>query len=237
MTTREAVEQNGFAIIPEVLSSREITGILNDLQESPLRRSRAGVRHALDSAAIAGLSQDSQLLTIARDVLGHGAFPFRATLFDKSFAANWLVVWHQDTALPIQERHETPGWGPWSVKEGVIYAHAPAGALSQVLALRVHLDDSTADNGPLRVLPATHRLGVLSDDAMHRLAAEIAPVDCLVPCGGVLAMRPMLVHASSKSQVAAPRRVLHIEYAVSTVLSARLSLAVAGNPMPVGAVK
>jgi hypothetical protein len=45
----------------------------------------------------------------------------RATLFDKSPTANWLVVWHQDTALPVQERREAPGWGPWSVKDGVIY--------------------------------------------------------------------------------------------------------------------
>ena len=30
------------------------------------------------------------------------AQPFRATLFDKSASANWLVVWHQDTALPMR---------------------------------------------------------------------------------------------------------------------------------------
>ena len=91
-----------------------------------------------------------------------------------------------------------------SGQDGLIYAHACATALSQVLALRVHLDDSRADNGPLRVLPATHNLGVLDDDTMPMLAAQIAPVDCLVARGGVLAMRPLLVHASSKSQ-AVPR--------------------------------
>jgi len=231
MYSHEAVEQNGFAIISDVVSSREIAGILGDLQDSTLRRSRAGVRHALNSTGIAQLSLHAELLKIAQETLSDDAFPFRATLFDKSSAANWLVVWHQDTALPIQERHETPGWGPWSVKEGVIYAHAPAEALSQVLALRVHLDDSTSDNGPLRVLPATHKFGVLNDDAMHLLAEQVPPVDCLVPRGGVLAMRPLLVHASSKSQVAARRRVLHIEYAASTILAEELLLKVAGNPM------
>src|SRR5882724_7866233 len=231
MTSREGVDQNGFAIVRNVLSSQDIARILDDLQDATLRRSRAGVRHAFDSAGIARFSRNSQLLQIAQEILGDSAFPFRATLFDKSSAANWLVVWHQDTALPIQERHETPGWGPWSVKEGVIYAHAPAEALSQVLALRVHLDDSTSDNGPLRVLPATHKFGVLNDDAMHLLAEQVPPVDCLVPRGGVLAMRPLLVHASSKSQVAARRRVLHIEYAASTILAEELLLKVAGNPM------
>ena len=228
MSTREAVEEYGFAIIPEVLSQKDIAGILNHLKDATLQRSRAGVRHAFDSVGIARFAEDPRLLTVAQQILGLSAFPFRATLFDKSPAANWLVVWHQDTALPIRKRNETPGWGPWSVKEGVTYAHAPADALSQILALRVHLDDSTAQNGPLRVLPATHNRGVLGDDAMHDLAAQITPMDCLVGCGGVLAMRPLLVHASSKSQDPAPRRVLHIEYAASTVLAEGLSLAVAG---------
>jgi hypothetical protein len=59
-----------------------------------------------------------------RKILGPEALPFRATLLDKSPTSDWLVVWHQDTALPLRERRELPGWGPWSVKEGVIYALA-----------------------------------------------------------------------------------------------------------------
>jgi len=133
----------------------------------------------------------------------------------------------QDKVLPLCERHETPGWGPWSVKDGVIYAHASATALAQVLALRVHLDDSIADNGPLRVLPGTHKMGVLSDDAIHRLAEEVTSVDCLVPRGGVLAMRPLIVHASSKSRSELPRWVLHLEYVASRFIENGLELAVA----------
>jgi ectoine hydroxylase-related dioxygenase (phytanoyl-CoA dioxygenase family) len=164
---------------------------------------------------------------IARETLGGEAFPFRATLFDKSPAANWLVVWHQDTALPLRERRDAPGWGPWSVKDGVNYAHAPESALSRVVALRVHLDDSTAENGPLRVLPGTHTLGVLTDETLHELSTQFAAVDCLTPRGGVLAMRPLIVHASSKSRVENPRRVLHIEYATSSVIAEGFALAIA----------
>jgi len=65
--------------------------------------------------AVAAAARDTRLVEIARKTLGGEAFPFRATLFDKSPAANWLVVWHQDTALPLRERREAPGWGPWSV--------------------------------------------------------------------------------------------------------------------------
>jgi ectoine hydroxylase-related dioxygenase (phytanoyl-CoA dioxygenase family) len=166
-------------------------------------------------------------MELAVEVLGADVFPYRATLFDKSPEANWLVVWHQDTALPLRSRRETPGWGPWSIKEGIDYAHAPAAALCQVLALRVSLDDSTTENGPLRVLPGTHTLGVLSDDTLHELSTQISPIDCTSPKGGVVAMRPLLVHASSKSRAETPRRVLHIEYAASGSIAEPLELAVA----------
>ena len=222
---QRCIEDRGFAIIPEALTHAEVEQLLG--QFAQLRRSRAGIRHALRHPPIAAFARDARLIGIAQEILGPKAFPFRATLFDKSRNANWLVVWHQDTALPLRGRKESPGWGPWSVKENVIYAHAPAAALRQVLALRVHLDDSTAQNGPLRVLPGTHTLGVLSDDEIHQLATDIPAVDCLVAAGGILAMRPLVVHSPSKSQAQYPRRVLHIEFAPSPVVAEGLELAIA----------
>jgi hypothetical protein len=70
-------------------------------------------------------------------------------------------------------------------------------------------------------------MGVLTDEAIEKLAAEIKPVDCLVPAGGIVAMRPLIVHASSKSVIETPRRVLHIEYAARMAIANCLELAVA----------
>jgi ectoine hydroxylase-related dioxygenase (phytanoyl-CoA dioxygenase family) len=221
-----AIEAEGFAILPQVLTRQEIIQLLEGISLAAPRRSRAGVRHALSLGSVAHLARQPNVIELARTVLGPSAFPFRATLFDKSPRSNWLVVWHQDTALPLRQHRETAGWGPWSVKEGVVYAHAPATPLSQVLALRIHLDHSTALNGPLRVLPATHTLGVLDDERIHELATKMAPVECLLPAGGILAMRPLLVHSSSKSQAEADRRVLHIEYARSASIAEPLELAI-----------
>jgi ectoine hydroxylase-related dioxygenase (phytanoyl-CoA dioxygenase family) len=223
----ERVSTDGFAILPDVISEREIAGLVAILQRSELPRSRAGMRHAMRNESVAAVARDPRLLSMAQEVLGSAAIPFRATLFDKSPTSNWLVVWHQDTALPLQARHDVSGWGPWSIKDGVNYAHAPASALEQVLALRLHLNDSVAENGPLRVLPGTHTVGVLSDDSLHSLSTQIEAVDCLVPRGGVLAMRPLVVHASSKSQSDTPRRVLHIEYAPALTIADGIELAVA----------
>ncbi len=223
----DTINESGFTVLPGLFPCESLDRLLQDINALAPRRSRAGVRHALGLPPVAAAARHPRMIDLAREVLGPDAFPFRATLFDKSPLANWLVVWHQDTALPIRERLDLPGWGPWSVKEGIIYAHAPANALSQVLALRVSLDDSNAGNGPLRVLPRTHTLGVLSDDTIHDLAMHIDPADCVVPKGGVVAMRPLLVHASSKSVTEMPRRVLHIEYAASDSIAKPLKLAVA----------
>jgi Phytanoyl-CoA dioxygenase (PhyH) len=209
----DQVRVSGFGIAPNVLKTKEIASLLEQIQDSRLPKSRAGIRHAMKHPFVGDLAKDARLLGLAREILGPAAIPFRATLFDKSPISNWLVVWHQDTALPLRERSDAPGWGPWSLKDGIIYAHAPAAALQQVIALRLHLDDSTGNNGPLRVLPGTHTLGVLSDEQLHDLSTKIPEVECLIPQGGVLAMRPLIVHTSSKSRSEAPRRVLHIEYA------------------------
>jgi len=222
----EGCHRSGFALVPGVLDRSEVLAIANSIEEDPLRRSRAGKRHLMRNAFVSRTARNPRLLEIASRFLGPDPVPFRATLFDKSVRNNWLIVWHQDTALPLRDRRDVSGWGPWSVKDGITYAHAPAAALSRVVALRLHLDDSRADNGPLRVVPGTHLHGVLSDDEIVGLVAAVVPVDCLVPAGGIVAMRPLLLHASSKAASSCPRRVLHIEYADSLSVSDGLELAV-----------
>jgi hypothetical protein len=66
------------------------------------------------------------------------------------------------------------------------------------VALRLHFDDSCHANRPLRVLP---------EAAIDQCVREVSPVDCLVPRGGIIAMRPLLLHASSKAITDRPRRV------------------------------
>jgi ectoine hydroxylase-related dioxygenase (phytanoyl-CoA dioxygenase family) len=226
LCTGSNFERDGFDVAPALLPDPDVDALLAALAENPLIRSRAGIRHAMQNPAVAELARDSRICGLANSLLRGQAIPYRATLFDKSPDSNWLVVWHQDTALPRREEKPSPGWGPWSRKEGVHYAHAPARALCEIVALRLHLDDSTAENGPLRVLPGTHTLGVLSDDALHVLSEQVQPVDCLTAKGGVVAMRPLLVHASSKSKSDRPRRVLHIEY-TSTAAFEDLQLVIA----------
>ena len=108
---------------------------------------------------------------------------------------------------------------------GVVCAIAPATALTRIVALRVHLDDSTRDNGPLRVLPGSHQHGLLEDADIHELAAAGPAVECVIRAGGVVAMRPLTVHASSKATSDKSRRVLHIEFTSTFDLGDGVTLA------------
>jgi ectoine hydroxylase-related dioxygenase (phytanoyl-CoA dioxygenase family) len=220
------IRTDGYAIVPDVFSAIELKSAANQLADSTLKRSRAGARHVMSCPAVAEIANHKGLLSIAWSVLGAHAIPFRATFFDKSPDSNWLVTWHQDTALPLKLRRDVLGWGPWSVKDGLDYAHAPSEALEKVLALRVHLDDSTSKNGPLRIIPATHLSGVLTDDEILRRAEDSRCTECTVGVGGVIAMHPLIIHASSKSESEFPRRLLHIEYAADLEIVRGIRLAV-----------
>src|SRR5688572_14078868 len=125
----ETIEQRGFEIKPAVLSHAECNSLVAELGVLDAKRTRAGARHLMSYPFVERLANDDRLRGIAAAALHAQPVAYRATLFDKSAESNWSVVWHQDTALPLQIRREAPGWGPWSVKAGVQYAHAPTAAL------------------------------------------------------------------------------------------------------------
>ena len=109
----------GFWLEEKVLSERECDELIATLSLSRQTRRRAGVRHLMTNPTVASVASDPRLLGIARRSLGERAVPYRATLFEKSGRANWLVVWHQDTALPLVSYNDSSEWGPWSRKAGI----------------------------------------------------------------------------------------------------------------------
>ena len=173
----------------------------------------AGRRGLLALPAVAALAHSPRLLDLVRPHVSREPFPVRAIFFDKSPDANWLVSWHQDLTLALRARAEVPGFGPWSVKEGIPHVQPPVEVLEQMLTVRLHLDDADEANGALRVLPGTHRLGRLSPAQVQAQRAQQADVLCAAVAGDALLMRPLILHASGRSTSPRHRRVLHIEYA------------------------
>jgi len=224
---QKAAGDIGYSIFEGVLSHQECDLIAKTVAASVSRAGRAGARNLMSNPMVAELAFDSRLLHFATDALGTTGLPFRATLFEKSGTTNWQVLWHQDRALPLSRRFESCEWGPWTTKAGVLYALAPAWALKRVVALRIHLDASTRDNGPLRAIPDSHKAGVLSEIDIRRMMSARKPDTCLVGRGGVLAMRPLLLHSSTRARRDKPRRVIHIEYADCFDFGTELRLCVA----------
>jgi hypothetical protein len=74
-------------------------------------------------------------------------------MFDKSAKANWALGWHQDRTICVRERHEMPGFGPWTMKSGQHHVAPPAESLAQMVTMRIHLDDIGMDNAPLLIAP------------------------------------------------------------------------------------
>lgn len=175
---------------------------------------RAGLRNLLERMPEArAIAEAPGVRSVAAQVLGPGARLVRAILFDKAPGANWALGFHQDTAIAVAERIETPGFGPWSVKEGVPHVRPPAEILERMVTVRVHLDAADGASGALAVIPGTHVDGFLDSEAIRR-HVEGSAVSCDVEAGDAVLMRPLLLHGSPRAtRAGARRRVIHLEFA------------------------
>jgi hypothetical protein len=208
------IDTSGFAIVPACCGRDACDAIEAALPEPG---DNGGLRNILDIPQIVELSDGAPLRALVEPILGPGAFPVRGILFAKTPAANWKVSWHQDLVIAVKHRLEVPGFGPWSEKAGIVHVQPPLAVLENMLAVRLHLDESHAANGSLRVLPGSHRLGRLRDADIVGWRSRITERLCVVPRGGVLLMRPLLLHASSPALTPSPRRVIHIEYSATAL--------------------
>lgn len=209
-TLQRRIAQYGWAVTPAVVED----GLLNEII-AETNTERAGLRNLLSvSPAARRLARHPAVRRIAEATLGTDCFVTRAILFDKTDGANWKVAWHQDLTIAVAERIDVPGYGPWSVKAGIVHVQPPRNVLERMLAVRVHLDECTSDNGPVRVISGSHRCGKIPLAEIAAWKDRHLPVDCLVPRGGVLALRPLLLHGSSQAARPQHRRVVHFEFAV-----------------------
>ncbi len=214
------LEETGFAIIPKVIDETTVAALLDALanvRAADAVKQRAGrafgIRRLLELVpAVRELADSAVLRALIDPVLGNRARVVRGLFFDKTPVANWKVPWHQDTMIAVRARLEVTGFSAWSVKAGVVHVQPPIEVLASILAVRLHLDDTDEMNGALRVIPGSHQHGLLSDEAIQQWKEPQQAVTCVVPRGGALLMRPLLLHASSVAAQPSHRRVLHLEY-------------------------
>ena len=174
-------------------------------------RKSAGFRLSPDDWSGASLVLHEPLLA---DVLGKikmgEARLIRVILFDKSPLSRWNVGWHRDTMIPVKEHHPSDQLIAPSVKDGIRHVQGTLDILSQMLSIRVHLDPVTEANGPLFVIPNSHRPSTLSDDKISEREAFNSEM-CIAEPGDVLVFRPLLMHRSPKSTSSSHRRVVQFD--------------------------
>jgi ectoine hydroxylase-related dioxygenase (phytanoyl-CoA dioxygenase family) len=212
MRLDSAVTNNGFAVVQDVIDLESVTRLVESI--AALSEVAHGVRNLRErSEAVRRLCEDERVLGLARDGIGPNAFVVRTLFFDKNEKANWKVAWHQDITIAVKERVDVHGFGPWSVKDGVVHVQPPVSVLERMITVRVHLDDCTAANGPLRVLRGSHLSGRLNAEEIERWRRTATEDICVVRRGGAVVMRPLILHASSQASEPKHRRVVHLEFA------------------------
>ncbi|WP_431263369.1 phytanoyl-CoA dioxygenase family protein [Roseateles chitinivorans] len=209
MSVDVAFEAGGFALIESVVDPGE----LKALAPVMLREGAVGgSRCLLDRPEIAALATTLQAHRVLRSLIPEDHVAVQCTYFEKSSDRNWLVALHQDLSIPVARRVEAPVLRGWSDKEGTVFVQPPPEVLEQLIAVRLHVDACGAEDGPLRLVPGSHRLGVLSPEAAAAVRADRGESTCLAAAGDALVMRPLTLHASSKSVGTSRRRVLHFVF-------------------------
>jgi hypothetical protein len=213
------LERDGYAVTRVDVPDSDLATLTRAVEELGTivdLGARGGVRGAFRLfPPVRALAVSSPMWHLASAVLGPRCAAVRAIIFDKTPGANWKVSWHQDLTIAVKRRVDIAGFGPWSEKAGIVHVQPPVAILEQMLTLRLHLDACGPANGPVRVLPGSHRVGRLSGSAIDTWRTQHVAQECVAGRGEVLAMRPLLLHASSPATSPQHRRVVHIEYAAA----------------------
>jgi hypothetical protein len=150
---------------------------------------------------------------IATSMLGATTRPVRAILFNKSAEANWSLAWHQDRTICVKEKREAPGFGPWTVKSGMIHVAPPFDLLSRMVTVRAHLDAVPPTNAPLIIAPGSHKYGRIAVEDVDKIVELCGTATCTAEAGDVWLYATPILHTSEAASIPTSRRVLQVDFA------------------------
>jgi ectoine hydroxylase-related dioxygenase (phytanoyl-CoA dioxygenase family) len=205
------LSRDGAQCFGSALAAAALQELAEALADVP--QNQAGVRLHGIAALQPLLAACGPIGRVAASALGRTCKPVRAILFDKTAATNWSLAWHQDRTIVVAERIEVDGFGPWTVKDGLIHVAPPFDVLAEMVTLRVHLDPVTAANAPLLVAPGSHRLGRIPETEVPHVVRRCGTAACLAEAGDVWFYATPILHASEAALEPAHRRVLQVDFA------------------------
>ena len=213
------VKRRGYAVLENIYTSKEVGKMLSTIVRATENETR--FRRTDDLFAIRGLLKEipnlkqhlfnENLCRIIHDGFGEGYFLTKAIYFDKPPKSNWYVTWHQDVPINVTEKIDQEGFSGWTNKAGLVSVRPPVEYLQSAFTLRIHLDDTDEQNGALKVIPRTH-FSILSDAEIAEFRDSTESKCCKMRRGGVHLLKPLTMHASSKTQNEKHRRVIHLEF-------------------------
>ncbi len=221
----QQITHRGFAVSEPVFEPSEIHRLLDQIAD--LNTNKSTFRKTSDLFAIRQFFKEApetlstvfneKLKTLISQTLGKDFFIVKSIYFDKPEQSNWFVAYHQDLTISVDRKIEEKGFGPWTVKQNQFAVQPPTEILENNVTLRIHLDDTTEQNGALKVIPGSHLKGLYRPESID-WTQETEEV-CPVAAGAVMFMKPLLLHASSRTTNQQRRRVIHIEFSKSSLPS------------------
>ncbi|KOS05245.1 phytanoyl-CoA dioxygenase [Flavobacterium akiainvivens] len=212
------VASNGFAVIENIYSEDERLQIINviegtDTSGDTFRKSENlfAIRQFVKEIPQAlPLIFNEKLRQVISQVFGEDYFIVKSIYFDKPGGSNWFVAYHQDLTVSVDKKTDVDGYGPWTVKQNQFAVQPPLHILENIFTLRLHLDDTDINNGALKVVPGSHAKGIYRPETID-WQTETEAI-CNVPAGGLMIMKPLLLHSSGRTTNNNNRRVIHIEF-------------------------
>jgi len=216
----QQMKEQGFCILGNVYSGEEVRAIIKKIEgvnpvgaEFRKTNDLFAIRRFLHVVADIGPVIFTPALQSIISSFGPDYFPVKSIYFDKPGGSNWFVAYHQDLTISVDKRVECPGFSNWTVKQDQFAVQPPADVLENIFTIRIHLDDTDEGNGALRVVPGSHLNGVVRPEAADLSMENV----CKVGRGGVMIMKPLLLHASGRTGGERNRRVIHIEFSNRTL--------------------
>ncbi|OYU82730.1 MAG: phytanoyl-CoA dioxygenase [Flavobacterium sp. BFFFF2] len=214
----DELKEGGFAIMNGIYSSVEVEKILSIIENTnsdkdTFRKTNDlfAIRQFLKEVpSISTLVFNDNLVSILAELFGDNYFVVKSLYFDKPALSNWYVSYHQDLTISVDKKREVDGFGFWTKKQDQFSVQPPLDILDNVVTIRIHLDDTDENNGALKVVLKSHNRGIYRPETIDWTAAQ--EVSCHVQKGGIMLMKPLLLHSSSRTTNNKQRRVIHIEF-------------------------
>lgn len=212
------ISEKGFTVINDVFSGEEINQIINvidsiDTSKETFRKSEDlfAIRQFLKEVPESRqLIFNDNIKKVINEIFGDNYFVVKSIYFDKPEKSNWYVSYHQDLTISVDKKLDLKGFGPWTTKQNQFAVQSPIEYLKNIFTIRIHLDDTDENNGALKVVPNSHSKEIYRPETID-WNVETEEI-CSVNKGGIMIMKPLILHGSNRTTNNQKRRVIHIEF-------------------------